>query len=116
MWENQNEPKHVGRTNVASNINSSKKTPIVHFTIVLGMLAYKVRQHTRADTSKWSRRHHLDNKATPSRRSNTPINNQKTLYGWLGKTFRVSGRLKQIRMIGINPRQLEQTRNIQRRS
>jgi len=70
----------------------------------------------KGDTSEWSRRHHLDNKATPSRRSNTPINNQKTLYGWLGKTFRVSGRLKQIRMIGINPRQLEQTRNIQRRS
>jgi hypothetical protein len=70
----------------------------------------------KGSTSKWLRQYHLDNKAAPARRSSTTINNQKTLYDWLGKTFRVSSRLKQTRLMGINPRQLEQTRNIQRRS
>jgi hypothetical protein len=40
----------------------------------------------KGGTSKWLRQHQQED-------TRTPINNQKTVYGWLGKTFRVSGRL-----------------------
>jgi len=61
----------------ASNISSSRTAPIVQFTIELGLLANKVRQHTRGGTNKRLRQHHLDRKVAPARRSSTPISNQK---------------------------------------